>query len=299
MVVNRPVISVIIVSWNVRESVSRCLDSVFAAAYPRLEVIVVDNASTDGSVQMIKDKFKNVKLISNTENSGFPKAVNRGIFAAVGDYYLVLNPDTRIPRHFFDFVLEYARTNPDLGVLGPRFKNPDGSLQGSVFPEPSVSDTIREYWFGQQGLTAKFTPDSDSPVTVNAVSGGCMFIPKSTFTRIGTFTESVFMYYEDLDYCRRIRNSGLQVIFHPGISIIHEHGMSSGKSSQGKYRNFIESIIYPFRKLLKLPNRIQSFQRYQTESGVWYNGWLKHTLIAGIIWTSRKWPAIFHRKVQN
>ncbi|KKU56797.1 hypothetical protein A3C34_03170 [Candidatus Amesbacteria bacterium RIFCSPHIGHO2_02_FULL_48_21] len=288
-------ISVVIVNWNVADSLVRCLNSVFAADYPNLEVIVIDNASQDTSVKLVKTRFPKAKLIINSKNLGFPKAVNQGLAAAKGDYLLVTNPDVKLPENFFNQALSFAKSHPLLGILGPKFLDPDGTPQGSVFPEPSVVNTFREYWLGQTGLTQKYTPQTSVPLPVNAVSGACMFLPKSTITRIGKFTECIFMYYEDLDYCRRVRAASLEVIFHPGITVIHEHGRSTEKSNQEKYRNFVESVIYPFRKLVKNPNQAQSVERFRTESGIWYNGWLKNTLITGTIWTSQKWRAIFHR----
>ncbi len=286
---NHPKISVVIVSWNVAGSLKRCLESVRSAKYPELELIVIDNASTDESVLRIKSfKTLNIKLIKNENNIGFPKAVNQGLKQSTGDFVLLLNPDTRLPGDFFMDCLDFFTDHPTAGIMGPKLVNTDGSPQGSVFHESTVSAVIWEFWLGQSGLTGKYVPDENKPVVVDAVSGACMFFPRKTLDLVGLFTEKVFMYFEDLDYCRRIRQANLRVYFNPQISVIHEHGMSSAQTSREKYRNFIESLIYPFRKLFNYPNQIQSFQRYQTEAGIWYHGWMKHTLMAGIIWSGQK-----------
>jgi len=249
-------ISIITVNWNVINSLERCIKSITATKYANLELIIVDNNSE------IKPKFVSIQ---NSSNIGLPRAWNQGLKQATGDYILILNPDTRLPKDFFTKALDFARRTPDLGVLGPKFTDPDGSPQGSVFPEPSIIAAIREFWLGQKGLTQKYIPKTENrkPITVNAISGACMFLPKSAVAKIGKFTEEVFMYYEDLDYCRRLRHAGLKIIFHPGITIIHEHGQSSAKSGAAALK-------------------------YLRAASLWYNGPLKHYLLWLIVWSSQK-----------
>lgn len=260
-----PKISVIIVSWNVAQSLKRCLDSVFATKYPNLEVFVIDNASTDNSVE-IANSYTTVTIVTPMQNLGFPKAVNLGSKKAVGDYILLLNPDTRIPKDFFVKALEFAKLHPNMGVMGPKFTDPNGTPQGSVFPEPSIVNTFREFWLNEKGVSFKESPETNKPITVNSISGACMWLSKSTVVKIGEFTEKVFMYYEDLDYCRRIRASGLKVYFNPDITIIHEHGRSSTQS----------------------PNA----QKYLWQSSIWYNGPIKHYLMWFISWTGQKFQKL-------
>ena len=238
---NSPKISVIIVNWNVTESLERCIKSVMATNYSNLELIVIDNNSDD--------KPKNV-TIQNTQNIGFPKAVNQGLSKSTGGYILLLNPDTRIPKDFFVKALKFAKLHPDMGVMGPRFTDSDGTPQGSVFAEPSLFK-----------MSQKYSPSSTA--VVNAISGACMLLPKSTVVKIGNFTENVFMYYEDLDYCRRVRSAGLKVYFNSGITIIHEHGKSSSQTPDA--------------------------QKYLWQSSIWYNGPIKHYLMTIVSWTGQKW----------
>ena len=247
-----PKISVIIVSWNVAESLKSCLDSVFASKYPALEVIVIDNASST------PPSHPKIKLIQNIENKGFPKAVNQGLKISSGEYLLILNPDTRIPQDFFSKSIEFLNTYPNAGLMGPKFLNPDGTPQGSVFDEPSIFHS-----------TQKYTPITDhrSPIIVNAISGACMFFSRTTYEKIGPMTEKVFMYYEDLDYCRRVRTTGQKIYFNPEITIIHEHGSSSQQSSQSYH--------------------------YLVQSSIWYNGPLKHYLMTTISWVSQKIHKLF------
>jgi N-acetylglucosaminyl-diphospho-decaprenol L-rhamnosyltransferase len=268
-----PKFSVIIVSWNVAGSLHRCLESVARTRYPELEVIVIDNASSDHSVKVVKEFIRRglpdshrqafpVKLIENPGNLGFPRAVNQGLAAATGDYLLLLNPDAALPPAFFVKSAAFFADYPDAAVMGPELVDPDGTVQGSVFPEPSVLDTAREYWFGQKGLTRKYSPPGSAPVAVNSVSGACFLFPRRILQRIGPFTEQVFMYYEDLDYCRRVRAAGWKVYFNPGLRVVHEHGRSSIKTaglSSG----------------------------YLSDASRWYNGPVRHWLMWFIIRTSQ------------
>ncbi len=269
---NIPLISVIIVSWNVADSLSRCLSSVLATKYEKLEIIVIDNHSSDKSVSTVSAfRDSRITLIKNFKNLGFPKAVNQGLEAAAGDFFLLLNPDARIPKDFFQEVLQFLRAHPKTLLVGPKLADPDGTPQGSVFPEPSLTRAIGEFWFGKSGLTAKFTPSGQSPVLVNAVSGACMFFPRKTLNLVGRLTESVFMYYEDLDFCRRIRQKGGEIYFLPEVVVIHEHGQSSAQIS-GRASNYLVS------------------------SSLWYNGAIKHYLLWFISWTGQKFRALFHSR---
>ena len=270
-------ISVIIVNWNVGESFARCIKSVLDTKYPNLELILIDNKSLK-SPKIPKDP--RITFIQNKSNIGLPQAWNQGLRKSTGEYILVLNPDTRLPRDYFINELDLLRSDTKIGVVGPKFIDTDGTHQGSVFPEPSILNTF----FNKN----KYTPDALIPVEVNSISGACLFFSKKTLDIIGPFTEEVFMYFEDMDFCRRLRHVGLKIIFDPRVSIIHGHGQSTTQTSPDKYRNLLEIIIYPIRKLLNKPNTLPSAQRYRTEAGIWYNGWWKQLVIALILWTSQK-----------
>lgn len=255
-------ISVIIVNWNVAKSLDRCLKSVFDAGYHNLDVWVIDNHSSDESVEVVK-KHRRAKLIKNSTNIGFPKAVNQGLKSASGEYLLVLNPDTRLPRGFFSDSIKFFQEHPDAGLMGPKFLDSDGTSQGSVFREPSILATFRQFWLGERGLTEKYTPKSTT--SVFAVSGACMFFPKSTLDKVGLLTNKVFMYFEDMDYCRRIKDMDMEVYFNADIAIIHEHGMSAKQSPQAS-----------------------DWRGRLWQSSLWYNGPIKHYLMWFIAWTGQK-----------
>lgn len=233
-------ISVIIVNWNVNGPLSRCIKSVKETNYPNLEIIVIDNNSDVGPKEV---------TIQNKENIGFPAAVNQGLKGSTGDFILILNPDTRLPKDFFINALDFASLHPDMGIMGPKFIDPNGTPQGSVFDEPKIGKN-----------RGKYSPRSIA--VVDAVSGACLFFHRSTLNKVGHLTEKVFMYYEDLDYCRRIRQAGLKVYYNPNITIVHEHGQSSKQSSQA--------------------------QKYLWQSSLWYNGPLKHYAMWFYSWTTQK-----------
>lgn len=244
-------ISVVIVNWNVSESLERCLKSVRETKYPDLEVIIVDNNS---------DSKPRWVTIQNDKNIGFPAAVNQGLNKSTGDLIVLLNPDTRVPKDFFSKSLKFFADHLDVAIMGPKFENLDGSAQGSVFPEPSIINTFKEFWLGQKGLTAKYTPSQTCEVF--AVSGGCLLMPRKTIEKIGLLSEEVFMYYEDLDFCRRAHQAGLKVYFYPDITIVHEHGQSSKQSSKS--------------------------YNYLVQASIWYNGWFKHQIMWFLSWSGQK-----------
>ncbi len=267
-------ISVIIVNWNVGELFSRCIKSVLDTKYSNLELILIDNNSK------IRPKVVNdphVTFIQNESNIGFPAAVNQGLKLFNGDYVLLLNPDTKIPQDFFEKAVDCLKSDSRIGVMGPKFVDPDGTPQGSVYRETSIVRTVQEFWFGKKGLTEKYIPNTEHrvPAVIDCVMGACMFMPKKVVEKVGLFTNQVFIFYEDLDYCRRIRKHGYKVVFNPDIVIKHEHG---GSTKQNPLAN----------ELLMTASK-------------WYNGILKHSVLWFIIWSSQKFQklklAIFGNKL--
>lgn len=256
-------VSVIIINWNVSGSFSRCVTSVLDTKYPDLELILIDNNS-DIRPKVVNDPH--VTFIQNESNIGFPAAVNQGLKLFNGDYVLLLNPDTQIPKDFFVKAIDVINSDPKIGVMGPKFTDPDGTPQGSVYRETSIIRTIQEYWFGQEGLTQKYIPSTENRTPVDVVMGACMFMPRKVVEKVGLFTNKVFIFYEDFDYCRRIRKHGYKVIFNPNITIKHEHGQST---KQNPLSN----------ELLMTASK-------------WYNGILKHNILWFIIWTSQKFQKL-------
>jgi len=260
-----PKISVIVVNWNVSESFLRCIKSVLDTKYPNLELILIDNYSN--KVPKIP-KDPRIIFIENKSNIGLPKAWNQGLKIITGDYVLILNPDTRLPTDFFGKGMALLKSDSKIGILGPKFVDPDGTPQGSVSHEISIINAIREFWFGQKGAFEKYIPTNLQPLTVDTVSGACMLMPKEVIQKIGLFTEKVFMYYEEKDYCRRVRKAGLKVVFDPDITIVHEHGQSSAQNPE--------------------------VNKYIIQASKWYNGLPKYYTLWFIMWTSQKMKKLRH-----
>ncbi len=265
-------VSVIIVSFNTKKLLRKCLASIekIETGDWRLETIVIDNASFDGSPEMIKKEFSQVKLIANKKNQGFAKANNQGLKIAKGDYLLLLNSDTEVRSGPLQKLGEFAQNRPQVGVVGAKLLNPDGSIQPSVYHFPTIWRAIKEYWFGLKGTYEKYAPMFEKEVGVEAVTGAAMLIPRGTIEKIGLLDERYFMYFEDLDYCRRVRRAGFKVFYLPTAEILHHHGQSAVKTGPKAYQYLIQS------------SKI-------------FNGILKYNLLTLIIWLGQKWQKILRK----
>ncbi|OQA93458.1 MAG: N-acetylglucosaminyl-diphospho-decaprenol L-rhamnosyltransferase [Microgenomates group bacterium ADurb.Bin219] len=230
-------LTIVIVSFNTKKQLKKCLSSITEESQKiRKEIVVVDNASDEGSaeevrkfIKFIKSKNKDSKiklsLIENKENLGFAKAVNQGLRQFEGGVVLLLNSDTQVKPGALEKLLEFEKkVRP--AIIGLKMLNPDGSVQGSVFNLPTAKRAVEEFWLGRKGSFSKFTPNSGMPMVVEAVSGGAMAISREVVDKIGLLDERYFMYFEDLDYCRRARKAGFKIFYFPQAQVIHEHGAS-------------------------------------------------------------------------
>ncbi len=233
-------LSIIIVNFNVKELLEQTLISARKAAHNFAhEIFVVDNASTDGSIGIVRQKFPDVKLIANKENVGFGKANNQAMRLAQGKFLVILNPDTIVQEDTFSVIIDFFKKNPDAGMAGCKILNPDGSLQLACrrsFPTPWVGFTRiiglsrifpKSKVFGKYNLTYL---DPDETYEVEAISGSFMMVRKEVAQEVGFFDESFFMYGEDLDWCYRIKEAGWKIYYIPDTKIIHFKGESTKKA---------------------------------------------------------------------
>lgn len=257
-------ISVIIVNYNVKELLEQCIASVIKAAVNlKIEIIVVDNNSFDGSVPYIKSKFPaitDIKIIESPVNLGFAKANNLGAAEAKGEYLLILNPDTILQEDTLDKSLGFYRSNPDSGAVTCKLILPNGKLDLACrrsFPTPSVAVFRilglsklfpKSRIFGKYNLTYL---DENETYEVDAIVGAFMLIKSSVFGKIKGFDEDYFMYGEDLDLCFRIKEAGYKVYYYSGTSIIHYKGESTKKSSISYVNNFYGAMQIFVRKNLQ------------------------------------------------
>ena len=234
-----PRMSVVIVNWNTQELLRACLSSLMSDhRHGICEIVVVDNGSIDGSVEMVTEEFRSVRLIANSENRGFAAATNQGFDTARGDYVLLLNSDTEVGPTALRDSMAFLDTNRDVGVLGCRIVYPDGSAQNSYFRFPSVRAVCLQAFFLQQifkhsrllnwgryGLE-QFTEPRD----VDCVIGGFMMLRACAISERPLLDEGYFMYAEEADLCYRLKSRRWRVVFHPGTSVAHHHQASSGRN---------------------------------------------------------------------
>jgi GT2 family glycosyltransferase len=226
-------ISVVIVGWNAKHYLELCLDSLVKAPPRRnMEVLVVDNASSDGSAEMIEAKYPWVILIKSGENLGFAKGNNVAIRRATGRYIALVNPDVIVFPGCLDALADFLDKNPKVGNVGPRVLNPDMSMQSTCRRFPSLwnnfcSATRLESTFKGIPFFAgehMFYFAHDRTLAVDVLVGCFSMIRRETFDQVGLLDEGLFMYGDDVDWCRRARNGGWEIVFHPDGQAIHDRG---------------------------------------------------------------------------
>jgi GT2 family glycosyltransferase len=261
-------LSVIIVSYNVRDLLDDCLDSLrndpeisfdhSRAARFQGEVVVIDSASGDATIELVHRKFPWVKTIEPGANVGFSKGNNIGIDASTGRYIFLLNPDTRVIGSAISELLKYLEVHPDYALIGPCLLNKDGSIQPSRRRFPTLATAIFESTFLQDwGLSPRcvldrfYVADKDPDHTheVDWVTGAAMLVRRDVVEKIGMFDDqSFFMYSEELDWQFRMSSAGLKVAFCPSARIVHFEAQSSNQTGALKYVRFNESKVKFYRK---------------------------------------------------
>jgi N-acetylglucosaminyl-diphospho-decaprenol L-rhamnosyltransferase len=227
----RPVISVIISSYNARQVLADCLESIYQnpPSEPH-EVIVVDDASTDGSSEMVSGQFPGVRLFCNEVNRHYTFSNNRALDEARGEYVCLLNNDTVVLPEAFDRMLAFLREHPDAGAVGSRLLNEDGTTQWSVKPLPDFGAAL----FGGRSILVRLFPnnpgtrkrvlhldrDMTEPFTVGYVSGAAKLMPRRVVDEIGHLDGRMF-YHVDADYCKRIADAGYNCYYLPTASVVH------------------------------------------------------------------------------
>jgi GT2 family glycosyltransferase len=247
---------VVIVSFNVRSLLSKCLTTVLQSEGISVEVSVVDNASADESAAMVASDFPSVRLIANTVNRGFGAACNQAILGAEAEYVLILNPDTVVSADAIRVLADYLDQHPVLGVVGPRIFLSDGADDVAArrsFPSPGVALfrlTHLDKLFPRHGLARYNRTDlaPDIPQEVDCGSGACMLFRRLALDQVGMFDEAFFMYGEDIDLCYRLSQAGWKMGYVPAASIVHYRGQSSSQSSSRMIKEFHRSMLIFFRK---------------------------------------------------
>jgi GT2 family glycosyltransferase len=245
-------LSIVIVSWNTRALLVDCLNSLAEAIAKDVEVLVVDNASDDDSVAVVREKFPWVKLIANRENVGFATGNNQAIRQSTGEYALLLNPDTIVLPGALTTLMAFMDEKPKAGMAGSRVLNPDGTLQTSAYPAPTL---FRELWrlFHLDALWPRGVYDMDDwPTDVNrkvdVLLGACILCRRQALDQIGLMDEKYFMYSEEVDLCYRVRQAGWAIYWVPAAKIIHYGGQSTAQVAGEMFLRLYQGKLIYFKK---------------------------------------------------
>jgi GT2 family glycosyltransferase len=248
-----PDVSVIVVSYNTRSLLHGCLEAVRASNAITVETFVVDNASPDGSADLVAEAFPDVRLIRNRDNRGFAAANNLAIQEARGRYVLLLNPDTIVQPDTIGILAAFLDARPDVGITGPRVLNEDGSLQSCGYWYPTLLEEIRqsrqlEKIARRVWGAPRRHPDPGRETEVDWVDGCCLLIRRTVIGRIGPLDEQYFLYAEELDWCRSATAAGWRIVTCPSSEMTHLRGRSSDQVHSRALALLIETRLRYYRK---------------------------------------------------
>ncbi len=266
-----PELSVIITSYKNPAVLRLCLESIKKNIFLKdYEILVLDSATEEDTEMMMRESFPEIRFFSHFENLGFAKLVNRGLEKAKGDFLLILNADIIIEKKSADILIDYLKSNLTVGIIGPKLLNFDGRVQPSRFRfyTPLII-LFRRTPLGRLGFAKKKidkflykNADPDKPQEVDWIMGSAMMTRRETARKIGPMEENFgFMYFEDVDWCRRFWEGGFKVVFYPYVKMFHYHGKGSASSGALKAvvfnrltREHIKSALKYFWKYLGKPN---------------------------------------------
>jgi len=250
-------LSIVIVNYDVKRNLKECLESIYRSTKRvSFKITVVDNNSSDGSGDMVKLEFPEVKLIENCQNLGFAKAANQGLIENEGRYTLLLNPDTVVLPNALDRMVEFMDENPGAGALGCKLLNSDGSLQPSCRSFP----TLRAAFFENSGLERLFPKnrligkyrmgywEHNCVREVDQPMGSVLMLRTATVNQVGLMDEQFYMYYEEVDWCYRIKKRGWKIYFTPHAGVVHHAGQSTSQALGNMLIERYRSMHKFFRK---------------------------------------------------
>lgn len=255
-------LSIVVVSWNVKDLLRRSLASVITSLgcgtgrQLSSQLVVVDNASSDDSVEMLGEEFPQIHLVANSENVGFTRGNNQGIAVSEGRYVLLLNPDTEVVGDALGEMVAYMDAHQRVGALGPQLLYPDGRVQSSRrrFPDlrtAYVESTCIQPWFADSRILRRYYVLDASDHEILAVDwlvGACLLLRREALEEVGTLDERFFMYSEELDWCYRAKKAGWEVVYLPTARVVHHVGKSSEQVLPVRHAQFQRSKVLFFKK---------------------------------------------------
>ncbi len=252
-------VSIILVNYRNSRLLRQCLESLYASdmGHP-FEIVVVDNASGGEWLQMLRDHFPEVRTIANEENRGFAAACNQGIQASASPYVFLLNTDTIIQGNAIDTMIDFLDENPDTAVVGAKLLNEDLSTQAGskAFPTPLTAffgkQSLMTRWFPNNPITRRYLicmfEDHARPFEVDSVGGAALMVRRKAIEDVGMLDEGYFMYWEDVDWCFRLKRRGWKVYYHPHALIVHLDGRSTNPREAKVIVAYHKGVYRLFRK---------------------------------------------------
>ncbi len=258
-------LSIVVLSWNTRDLLRACLASLRAAEQPEpTEVIVVDNASDDGSADMVAAEFPEVVLLCNAENQGFARGCNQGMELSTGEYVLLLNSDTEVRGRVLVRLVEFLDAHREYGAAAPRLSNPDGSIQRASKRFPRLRTALffgppMERWFPDSAELRRYTMrdwDHASERDVEQPPAACLCLRKSALDVVGRFDEDLWLFYNDVDLSLRLARAGFATRYLPDVEVLHHEGASTSK-------------FKPFLTVWQ-ENRLRFFRKHHGRAAGWW-----------------------------
>lgn len=257
-------VSVIIVNWNGKENLKECLNSLFRITYSPFEVIVVDNASSDGSVGMLKKEFPRVMIVEAEKNLGFAQGNNLGYEKSTGEYILLLNNDCIVTNNFLDELASFLKANKNVGIVQPTiffhrpktiFHNKINSI-GSFFLSNGF---LYHQDYGKNFNKQKY----DKPFEIFSAYGACFFVKREVIEKVGLFDSDFFAYFEETDLCHRAWLAGYKVMTYPSVHVFHKGAQTSARlpsafvqfhSFKNKFYTYLKNLSYYYLLKMFLPH---------------------------------------------
>lgn len=246
-------IAVVIVSWNTRALLESCLASLLASDDAAdLDVVVVDNASTDGSPAAVAERFPTVRLVANAANRGFAAATNQGLGATSSPLILLLNSDTEVAPNAIGALASALDADPTLGAVGARLVGPDGALQPSCSRAPTAwREAVHVLHLGRFARGLDYPPATwlaDVPVEVDVIQGACLLVRRAVVDEVGGLDEGYFMYSEETEWCERIRAAGWRLAWVPDARVVHHGGGSTRLVASAMFARLYASKVRFLRR---------------------------------------------------